>query len=140
MGTTQQVLLFLSAVMLAMLPLAAANYDPSMFRTYFGCPTCDESACPPTEPGCELVKEPGICGCCHTCALSEGSPCGIYTNRCGTGLKCTPSPFSEEPLQDLFLGTGSCEKSQGEISKVCHPRRYDVIIISQVEKRVKMPS
>ncbi|XP_025234542.1 insulin-like growth factor-binding protein 3 isoform X3 [Theropithecus gelada] len=57
-----------------------------------------------------LVREPG-CGCCLTCALSEGQPCGIYTERCGSGLRCQPSPDEARPLQALLDGRGLCVNS-----------------------------
>uniref|UniRef100_A0A8C5ZP85 Insulin like growth factor binding protein 3 n=1 Tax=Marmota marmota marmota TaxID=9994 RepID=A0A8C5ZP85_MARMA len=66
------------------------------------CEPCDaralaQCAPPPTAPACaELVREPG-CGCCMTCALREGQPCGVYTERCG-----------QRPLQALLDGRGFC--------------------------------
>uniref|UniRef100_A0A8C5R5L4 Insulin-like growth factor-binding protein 4 n=1 Tax=Leptobrachium leishanense TaxID=445787 RepID=A0A8C5R5L4_9ANUR len=74
------------------------------------CPPCSQEklvrCMDPT--GCqELVKEPG-CGCCATCALSKGAPCGVYTARCGSGLRCFPSRGSEKPLHTLMQGQGVC--------------------------------
>ncbi|KAF6086013.1 insulin like growth factor binding protein 3 [Phyllostomus discolor] len=77
------------------------------------CEPCDERALaqcapPPPAPECaELVREPG-CGCCLTCALLEGQPCGIYTERCGAGLRCHPQPGEPRPLQALLDGRGVC--------------------------------
>ncbi|XP_027032842.2 insulin-like growth factor-binding protein 1b isoform X1 [Tachysurus fulvidraco] len=66
------------------------------------------SACPAAPSGCrELMKEPG-CGCCMTCALPEGSPCGIYTAHCGTGLRCTPRADDPHPLHSLTRGQAAC--------------------------------
>ncbi|KAM9296327.1 insulin-like growth factor-binding protein 4 [Gastrophryne carolinensis] len=60
------------------------------------------------QTGClELVKEPG-CGCCATCALQKGMPCGVYTARCGSGLRCYPTKGTEKPLQTLMNGQGVC--------------------------------
>ncbi|XP_063315139.1 insulin-like growth factor-binding protein 4 [Pelobates fuscus] len=74
------------------------------------CPPCSQEklirCLDPT--GCqELVKEPG-CGCCATCALPKGAPCGVYTARCGSGLRCFPSRGTEKPLQTLMQGQGVC--------------------------------
>lgn len=63
---------------------------------------------PPVAPACtELVREPG-CGCCLTCALREGDACGVYTERCGTGLRCQPRPAEQYPLKALLNGRGFC--------------------------------
>ena len=77
------------------------------------CEPCDaralsQCAPPPTAPACtELVREPG-CGCCLTCALREGDACGVYTERCGTGLRCQPRPAEQYPLRALLNGRGFC--------------------------------
>ncbi|XP_008840408.1 insulin-like growth factor-binding protein 3 [Nannospalax galili] len=77
------------------------------------CEPCDaralaQCAPPPSTPRCtELVREPG-CGCCLTCALREGDRCGIYTERCGSGLSCQPPPAEPRPLQALLDGRGFC--------------------------------
>uniref|UniRef100_A0ACB8FU48 Insulin-like growth factor-binding protein 3 n=1 Tax=Sphaerodactylus townsendi TaxID=933632 RepID=A0ACB8FU48_9SAUR len=75
------------------------------------CEPCDaraREACKPLSPGCaEAVREPG-CGCCLTCALAEGRPCGVYTERCGAGLTCRPPPGQAKPLQALLDGRGLC--------------------------------
>ncbi|XP_059963012.1 insulin-like growth factor-binding protein 2 [Mesoplodon densirostris] len=93
----------------------------------FRCPPCTSeslAACKPppaaqpaAEAGpagdarvpCELVREPG-CGCCSVCARLEGERCGVYTPRCGQGLRCYPHPGSELPLRALVHGEGTCEK------------------------------
>ncbi|XP_028918859.1 insulin-like growth factor-binding protein 5 [Ornithorhynchus anatinus] len=82
------------------------------------CEPCDEKAlsmCPPSPLGCELVKEPG-CGCCTTCALGQGLPCGVYTERCAQGLRCLPRRDEEKPLHALLHGRGVClnEKAHRE--------------------------
>lgn len=77
------------------------------------CEPCDaralaQCAPPPTAPACaELVREPG-CGCCLTCALREGQACGVYTERCGSGLRCQPQPDEPRPLHALLHGRGFC--------------------------------
>ncbi|XP_070623223.1 insulin-like growth factor-binding protein 3 [Erythrolamprus reginae] len=65
-------------------------------------------------PEClELVREPG-CGCCLTCALQEGQPCGVYTERCGSGLSCRPRSDEPKPLQALLDGKGYCITVSGD--------------------------
>ncbi|NXX58555.1 IBP1 protein, partial [Scopus umbretta] len=53
------------------------------------CAPCTQeklALCPPVAPGCpETARQPG-CGCCQTCALGPGQPCGVYTARCRQGL------------------------------------------------------
>ncbi|GCC20229.1 insulin-like growth factor-binding protein 4 [Chiloscyllium punctatum] len=73
--------------------------------------------------GCqELVREPG-CGCCGTCALAKGRRCGVYTPRCGSGLRCFPRRGCERPLHSLLHGDGVCmepaeiEKIQGSLPR-----------------------
>uniref|UniRef100_A0AAV2JPW3 IGFBP N-terminal domain-containing protein n=1 Tax=Knipowitschia caucasica TaxID=637954 RepID=A0AAV2JPW3_KNICA len=64
--------------------------------------------CKPLPKDCaERVREPG-CGCCVTCALSFGQPCGVYSGKCGTGLSCQPQPGETKPLQALLEGRGIC--------------------------------
>ncbi|XP_077413909.1 insulin-like growth factor-binding protein 3 [Vanacampus margaritifer] len=75
------------------------------------CEPCDDGArlsCKPLPKDCsERVREPG-CGCCLTCALSFGQPCGVYTGRCGAGLSCQHQPGETRPLQALLEGRGVC--------------------------------
>ncbi|XP_049604014.1 insulin-like growth factor-binding protein 3 isoform X1 [Syngnathus scovelli] len=75
------------------------------------CEPCDDGArlsCKPLPKDCaERVREPG-CGCCLTCALSSGQPCGVYTGRCGAGLSCQHQPGETRPLQALLEGRGLC--------------------------------
>lgn len=85
------------------------------------CEPCDaralaQCAPPPTAPACtELVREPG-CGCCLTCALSEGDACGVYTERCGSGLRCQPRPAEQYPLKALLNGRGFCANASAASS------------------------
>ncbi|XP_066484095.1 insulin-like growth factor-binding protein 4 [Tiliqua scincoides] len=74
------------------------------------CPPCSEEKLARCRApvGCEeLVQEPG-CGCCATCALAKGMPCGVYTPRCGSGLRCYPPRGVEKPLHTLMHGQGLC--------------------------------
>ncbi|XP_035489416.2 insulin-like growth factor-binding protein 3 isoform X1 [Scophthalmus maximus] len=75
------------------------------------CEPCDAGArllCKPLPEDCaERVREPG-CGCCVTCALSRGQPCGVYTGRCGSGTTCRHRPGETKPLQALLEGRGVC--------------------------------
>ncbi|XP_039612335.1 insulin-like growth factor-binding protein 5 [Polypterus senegalus] len=83
--------------------------------SYVPCDACDQKAlsmCPPVTGGCELVKEPG-CGCCLTCALSEGQQCGVYTQPCTQGLRCLPRNGEEKPLHALLHGRGICRHEKG---------------------------
>ncbi|XP_010887466.1 insulin-like growth factor-binding protein 4 isoform X1 [Esox lucius] len=75
------------------------------------CPVCSEerlASCRPPDGGCEeTVREPG-CGCCPACALAKGAHCGVYSPRCGTGLRCYPPRNVERPLHSLMHGQGLC--------------------------------
>ncbi|KAK1789214.1 hypothetical protein P4O66_015158 [Electrophorus voltai] len=91
------------------------------FGSYVPCEPCDQKAlsmCPPVPVGCQLVKEPG-CGCCLTCALSEGQACGVYTGTCTHGLRCLPRNGEEKPLHALLHGRGVCTNEKGY--KPLHP-------------------
>ncbi|NWQ75148.1 IBP1 protein, partial [Columbina picui] len=64
--------------------------------------------CPPVAPGCpETARQPG-CGCCQTCALGPGQPCGVYTARCRQGLRCHVPAGEPRPLSALMQGQGTC--------------------------------
>uniref|UniRef100_A0A8C6K673 Insulin-like growth factor-binding protein 1 n=1 Tax=Melopsittacus undulatus TaxID=13146 RepID=A0A8C6K673_MELUD len=64
--------------------------------------------CPPVRPGCtETARQPG-CGCCQTCALGPGQPCGVYTARCRQGLRCHVPAGEPRPLSALIRGQGTC--------------------------------
>nr|XP_033786269.1 insulin-like growth factor-binding protein 3 [Geotrypetes seraphini] len=93
-------------LLLSRLALAAGSVGPVV-----RCEPCDSRAleqCKPLAAECaELAREPG-CGCCLTCALREASPCGVYTERCGSGLLCLPRPGETRPLQALLEGKGVC--------------------------------
>uniref|UniRef100_A0A8C2WGS2 Insulin-like growth factor-binding protein 3 n=1 Tax=Cyclopterus lumpus TaxID=8103 RepID=A0A8C2WGS2_CYCLU len=75
------------------------------------CEPCDVVArllCKPLPRDCaERVREPG-CGCCPSCALSFGQPCGVYSGRCGVALTCQHQPGETKPLQALLEGRGIC--------------------------------
>lgn len=85
------------------------------------CEPCDVGArllCKPLPKDCaEKVREPG-CGCCMTCALSFGQPCGVYTGRCGSGLSCQHQPGETKPLQALLEGRGICANATNKRSAV----------------------
>ncbi|XP_051882051.1 insulin-like growth factor-binding protein 2 [Pristis pectinata] len=92
----------------AALLLVAAGAAEVAFR----CPPCSsEQLAGCTAPaGCsETVREPG-CGCCWSCARTLGEACGVYTPRCGAGLRCYPRSGTEFPLQALVQGHGLCAK------------------------------
>ncbi|XP_037105447.1 insulin-like growth factor-binding protein 3 [Syngnathus acus] len=75
------------------------------------CEPCDAAAllqCKPLPKDCaERLREPG-CGCCVTCALGRGQPCGVYTARCGSALTCQQQLGESRPLQALLEGRGVC--------------------------------
>ncbi|KAM4688349.1 insulin-like growth factor-binding protein 1 isoform 1-T2 [Discoglossus pictus] len=75
------------------------------------CAQCTEerlALCPQVPAECpELAREPG-CGCCLTCALKRGEPCGVYTARCGRSLSCHAKPGETRPLHALTKGHGIC--------------------------------
>lgn len=74
------------------------------------CPPCSEerlARCKAPQGCAELVREPG-CGCCATCALGRGTACGVYTARCGAGLRCYPPRGVPRPLHTLMHGQGIC--------------------------------
>ncbi|TSK92933.1 Insulin-like growth factor-binding protein 2-B [Bagarius yarrelli] len=97
---------------LALLFPSSPSSSSSGAEVVFRCPSCtaeQQAACPkPPTPCTELVREPG-CGCCPVCALQLGEPCGVYTARCGSGLRCSPSEGAEMPLDDLVRGLGICQ-------------------------------
>jgi hypothetical protein len=121
--------LVLPSLLLLLLLLGAGGCGPGVrAEVLFRCPPCTPerlAACgpPPAAPPAavsreagdarapcaQLVREPG-CGCCSVCARLEGETCGVYTPRCGQGLRCYPNPGSELPLQSLVMGVGTCEK------------------------------
>ncbi|XP_076873129.1 insulin-like growth factor-binding protein 3 [Brachyhypopomus gauderio] len=101
------------AALLAALARVAESAGPVV-----RCEPCDAGAlvqCRPLPRDCaERVREPG-CGCCLTCALSEGQACGVYTGRCGSGLTCQHRPGETKPLQALLEGRGACLKKLGGV-------------------------
>ncbi|KAJ6662046.1 hypothetical protein lerEdw1_012893 [Lerista edwardsae] len=106
------VLLWATAAATALLSQLAVAVGPVV-----RCDPCDSRAleqCKPLAPECpELVREPG-CGCCLTCALQEGRACGVYTERCGSGLICRPRSDEQKPLQALLEGKGLCTNVSGD--------------------------
>ncbi|XP_039941954.1 insulin-like growth factor-binding protein 3 [Hirundo rustica] len=102
------------AVAAATLGLLARRAAAALAGPVVRCEPCDSRAlqqCKPLQSDCpERVQEPG-CGCCLTCALSPGQPCGIYTERCGAGLRCQPRREEARPLQALLEGRGLCTNS-----------------------------
>uniref|UniRef100_A0A3Q3IRC8 Insulin-like growth factor-binding protein 4 n=1 Tax=Monopterus albus TaxID=43700 RepID=A0A3Q3IRC8_MONAL len=87
------------------------------------CPVCSEerlASCRLPEDCEETVREPG-CGWCPPCALSKGAHCGVYSPRCGTGLRCYPPRGVEKPLHLLMHGQGVCidEREVEENSESC---------------------
>lgn len=91
--------------------LAAFSRRSGAVGPVIKCEPCGAGArllCKPLPKDCaEKVREPG-CGCCMTCALSFGQPCGVYTGRCGSGLSCQHQPGETKPLQALLEGRGIC--------------------------------
>ncbi|XP_012736351.1 insulin-like growth factor-binding protein 5 isoform X1 [Fundulus heteroclitus] len=117
--------------------------------SYVPCEPCDEKAlsmCPPVPVGCHVVKEPG-CGCCLTCALSEGQACGVYTGTCVKGLRCLPRSGEEKPLHALLHGRGVCTNEKGYKPAAAAPgdreTRVDVDAmtpeVSRVVQQAKVP-
>ncbi|KAJ8272781.1 hypothetical protein GJAV_G00093360 [Gymnothorax javanicus] len=86
------------------------------------CYVASVSQCKPVPSDCtEKVREPG-CGCCMTCALNEGQPCGIYTSKCGSGLTCQSRPGETRPLLALLDGRGICSRlSSGNHNGIAIP-------------------
>ena len=96
-----------------LLPMVAqANPKYDVYQDFFKCPECDLSQCK-NPVGCELVKEPGVCGCCMTCAKAEGESCGISTEQCGTGLRCNPPENAIDGFDMLLQGGGICQPVEG---------------------------
>ncbi len=106
-----------------------SSAQSDIFRKHFGCQPCDPSQCPPPAyPGCELIKERGICNCCLVCALREGDSCGVRTQKCETGLVCEPPANAVEPFESLFANQGVCTPSLGRSRcDVINGSGYDVI-------------
>jgi len=92
-------------------------------REYLGCTPCRADLCPGVPDNCrETVMEIGVCACCKVCALTEGSPCGVYTSPggvytapCGSHLSCTPLSAGGDSANDVLLllqNKGICQPSQ----------------------------
>ncbi|NWH67012.1 IBP1 protein, partial [Geococcyx californianus] len=102
-------------------PRAAAGGAPQPLR----CAPCSAerlALCSPVAPGCaETARQPG-CGCCHTCALGSGQPCGVYTARCRRGLRCRVPAGEPRPLSALMQGRGTClPASEAEGMRAAEP-------------------
>ncbi|XP_056132357.1 insulin-like growth factor-binding protein 3 [Lampris incognitus] len=112
-------LLCLTAILAAFTRFAETVQGPVV-----RCEPCDAGAlmqCKPLPRECaERVREPG-CGCCMTCALAEGQPCGVYTGRCGSGLTCQHRPGESRPLQALLEGRGVCSGASKRLSSILIP-------------------
>ncbi|KAM6948439.1 insulin-like growth factor-binding protein 3 [Aplochiton taeniatus] len=97
--------------------LAAFTRRSGAIGPVIRCDPCDAGTrllCKPLPKDCvEIVREPG-CGCCMTCALASGQPCGVYTGRCGAGLSCQHQPGETKPLQALLEGRGVCANSSSK--------------------------
>ncbi|XP_069792167.1 insulin-like growth factor-binding protein 2 isoform X2 [Narcine bancroftii] len=101
-----------AALLLLLLAVGGPGAAGALGAPPFRCPPCSSeqrAACP--EPaGCsEAVREPG-CGCCWSCARGAGEACGVYTPRCGAGLRCYPRRGTDFPLHALVRGRGLCSK------------------------------
>ncbi|XP_028300377.1 insulin-like growth factor-binding protein 1a [Gouania willdenowi] len=85
------------------------------------------SQCPAVAPGCaEVLREPG-CGCCLACALKAGEQCGIYTARCGAGLRCSPRPGDPRPLHSLTRGQALCMAASSQPESTPETQTQDLI-------------
>uniref|UniRef100_A0A8L0DM30 Insulin like growth factor binding protein 3 n=1 Tax=Oncorhynchus mykiss TaxID=8022 RepID=A0A8L0DM30_ONCMY len=93
------------------------------------CEPCDAGArllCKPLPKDCtERVRETG-CGCCMTCALAFGQPCGVYTGRCGSGMACQQQPGETKPLQALLRNQVICTSNTGQEKVKCVPKHSNV--------------
>ncbi|KAK2531682.1 insulin-like growth factor-binding protein 1 [Columba livia] len=91
--------------------LLARRLTAGMALQPMHCAPCTQeklALCPPVAPGCpETARQPG-CGCCQTCALGPGQPCGVYTARCRQGLRCHVPAGEPRPLSALMQGQGTC--------------------------------
>ena len=109
--------LYMLLVGLAIYVVCTVAMGKSSLKDYFKCPPCDESACPVPEGCTAVAKEPGVCGCCFTCARGPGEPCGVFTERCAPGLRCQPLRVdrrSATAWEALFKGKGMCVPSYGK--------------------------
>ncbi|XP_055738463.1 insulin-like growth factor-binding protein 3 [Salvelinus fontinalis] len=108
------------------------------------CEPCDAGArllCKPLPKDCaERVREPG-CGCCMTCALAFGKPCGVYTGRCGTGMTCQHQPGETKPLQALLEGRGQCANAtiKRPVATLINERQENYGGIQEEERNTTAP-
>ncbi|XP_039609323.1 insulin-like growth factor-binding protein 1 [Polypterus senegalus] len=80
--------------------------------------------CPAVPAGCEEVIREAGCGCCSTCALRKGDLCGVYTARCGAGLRCYPRETDPNPLQSLTRGLAICME-ESEVARIQSSRNTE---------------
>eukprot|EP00063_Salmo_salar_P071576 XP_014046411.1 PREDICTED: insulin-like growth factor binding protein 3 paralog B2 isoform X1 [Salmo salar] len=108
------------------------------------CEPCDAGArllCKPLPKDCaERVREPG-CGCCMTCALAFGKPCGVYTGRCGSGMTCQHQPGEKKPLQALLEGRGQCANAtiKRTVATIINERQENDGGIQEEERNTTAP-
>uniref|UniRef100_A0A4W5MGV8 Insulin-like growth factor-binding protein 3 n=1 Tax=Hucho hucho TaxID=62062 RepID=A0A4W5MGV8_9TELE len=108
------------------------------------CEPCDAGArllCKPLPKDCaERVREPG-CGCCMTCALAFGKPCGVYTGRCGSGMTCQHQPGETKPLQALLEGRGQCANAtiKRPVATLVNERQENDGAIQEEERNTTTP-
>ncbi|MGH0155004.1 UNVERIFIED_CONTAM: hypothetical protein FKN15_037806 [Acipenser sinensis] len=117
---------FCLAAVLALLSRLAEAVGPVV-----RCEPCDVLAleqCNPLPSECaEKVREPG-CGCCLTCALTEGKPCGVYTESITVYPTGNANDSEEErntSSTDL-QGVHSTHRST-ESKTLAHPTKADLI-------------
>ena len=103
-------ILFAAGLLLTLLCSDARANDLEEVRNTFKCDDCAFQKCPALIRPCELVREPGICSCCLTCARKEGENCGINLGRCGRGFQCRPEPDDPNPLLSLLVDTAICQR------------------------------
>ncbi|KAI1901339.1 hypothetical protein AGOR_G00033310 [Albula goreensis] len=107
--------LWAEVVFTVVLSVAPAFGSPIFDSDPIRCAACTPERlleCPAVAPDCqEALREPG-CGCCLTCALRKGEPCGVYTAPCATGLRCSPRPDDPRPLHSLTNGQAVCTQSE----------------------------
>ncbi|KAJ8002567.1 hypothetical protein DPEC_G00160250 [Dallia pectoralis] len=114
------------------------------------CPPCERIHCTPRRAlrlQCRGGVTTGICGCCPTCARSEGEGCGgawDYLGKCDQGLVCVyqesvpPAEGKPEERKGICkavletLDVESCrpdctwEYCQANLSEICSARRVSL--------------
>ncbi|KAL0966172.1 hypothetical protein UPYG_G00291880 [Umbra pygmaea] len=116
--------------------LASITRRSSAAGPVIRCEPCDAGAqlmCKPFPKDCtEIVREPG-CGCCMTCALAFGQPCGVYTGRCGSGMTCQHQPGETKPLLALLEGRGQCANATSRRPVATIPA------VNELQENVRVP-